>query len=45
MFFHIIVTGLRKLKKTMLLLNKSSENIIRFSNVVLLLYKKMTKQI
>ena len=35
---------IRKEKRQMLLL-KSSENIIRFSDVVLLLYKKMNKRI
>ena len=45
MFFHIVMMGTRK-KKTMLLLDKrSSKNIIRFSDVILLLYIKMNKQV
>ena len=48
MFLHIDMICIRKEKKTMLLLNKLvtqySENIIRFSNIELLLYKKMNKQ-
>ena len=44
--FHINMIC-RKKKKTLLLLNitQSSKNMLRFSNVVLLLYEKINKRI